>query len=139
MDSDEPVVVPPPSAKAVRYHRSGNLIWAVEQLLGLALPAALLWSGLSARLRSVAAAVGRGHFYPTLIVYVALLSLLLSVVQLPLSYGTGYARERAYGLSEQTRRKWAADQVKGYLVGLVVAAAVLWVPYLLLAASPSRW
>lgn len=139
MDLDEPVVVPPPSEKAIRYHRSGNVIWTVEQLLGLALPAALLWSGLSARLRSAAAAVGRGHFYPTLIVYVALLSLLLAVVQLPMSYWVGYARERAYGLSEQTRRKWAADQMKGLLVGLVVAAAVLWVPYLLLAASPSRW
>jgi len=139
MDLDEPVVVPPPSAQAVRYHRSGNIIWALEQLLGLALPAALLWSGLSARLRSAAAAVGRGHFYPTLVVYVALLSLLLTIVQLPLSYGVGYARERAYGLSEQTRRKWAGDQVKGFLVGLVVAAAVLWVPYLLLSASPGRW
>src|SRR5690242_3075713 len=113
MDSDEPVVVPPPSAKAVRYHRSGNVIWAVEQLLGLAVPAALLWSGLSARLRSAAAVVGRGHFYPTLVVYVALLSLLLTVVQLPLTYWVGYAREQAYGLSEQTRRKWAGDQVKG--------------------------
>jgi len=37
------------------------------------------------------------------------------------------------------RRKWAGDQVKGFLVGIVVAAAVLWVPYLLLAASPARW
>jgi Zn-dependent protease with chaperone function len=136
---DEPVVVPPPSAKAVRYHRSGNVIWAIEQLLGLALPAALLFSGLSARLRTAAATVARGHFYPTLVIYLALLSLLLTVVQLPLSYGIGYARERAYGLSEQTRRKWAADQVKSFLVGLAVGAAVLWVPYLLLAASPSRW
>ena len=39
------VVVPPPSEKAVRYHRSGNVIWAVEQVLGLALPAALLLAG----------------------------------------------------------------------------------------------
>ncbi len=138
-DPNDPVVVPPPSEKAVRYHRSGNVIWAVEQLAGLVLPAALLFSGLSAWLRSLAAAVGRGHFYPTLVVYFALLTILLSVVQLPLSYYVGYVRERAYGLSDQRLGKWAGDQVKGLAVGLVVGAALLWVPYLLLRASPQHW
>ena len=133
------MVVPPPSDKAVRYHRSGTVVWAVEQVLGLALPAALLFSGLSARLRSVAAGLAGNHFYPTLLIYFALLSLLLSIVQLPLTYYAGYARERAYGLSDQRLGKWAGDQAKGFVVGLVIAAAVLWVPYRLLAASPARW
>ena len=97
----DPVVVPAPSEKALRYHRSGNVIWAVEQLLGLALPALLLFTGLSARLRTFAAGVARGHFYPTLVVYLALLSALLFVIQLPLSYYVGYVREHAYGLSTQ--------------------------------------
>jgi STE24 endopeptidase len=136
---EDPVVVPPPSEKAVRYHRSGNVIWALEQLLGLALPAALLWSGLSARLRAIGAAVGRGHFYPTLVVTFALLSVLLTIVQLPLSYYVGHVRERAYGLSDQRLGKWAGDQIKGLVVGLIVGAAVLWVPYLLLRASPGHW
>ena len=96
-----PVVVPAPSEQAVRYHRSGNVIWAVEQLLGLVLPALLLFTGLSARLRTIAAGVAHGTFYPTLVVYLALLSALLFVIQLPLSYYTGYAREHAYGLSSQ--------------------------------------
>jgi Zn-dependent protease with chaperone function len=137
--ADGPVVVPPPSEKALRYYRSGNVIWAVEQVLGLALPALLLFSGLSARLRTFAASVGRGHMYPTLVITFALLSLLLFLIQLPLSYYVGYAREHAYGLSTQLFGKWAADQLKGLMVGLLVGAAVLWVPYLLLARSPGRW
>jgi STE24 endopeptidase len=134
-----PVIVPAPSEKALRYHRSGNVIWAGEQILGLALPAALLWTGTSARLRTIAAGVARGHFYPTLVVYLALLSALLFVIELPLSYYVGYARERAYGLSEQRLGKWAADEGKGLVVGVVLGAAVLWVPYLLLSQSPARW
>ena len=134
-----PVVVPAPSEKALRYYRSGNVIWGIEQLLGLALPALLLFSGLSARMRTVAAAVGRGHFYPTLVVTLVLLSVLLFLVQLPLSYYAGYLREHAYGLSTQQPSKWAGDEVKGLLVGLVVGALVIWVPYLLLARSPTRW
>ena len=66
---DQPVDVPPPSARAVRYHRSGNVIWAVQQILGVAIPALLLFSGLSARIRSGAQRVARGRFYPTLVVY----------------------------------------------------------------------
>jgi STE24 endopeptidase len=134
-----PVDVPAPSDKAVRYHKSGNVIWALEQLLGLALPALLLFTGLSARLRTLAAGVAHGTFYPTLVVYLALLSALLFVIQLPLSYYVGYLREHAYGLSSQRFGKWAGDEVKGLILGVVIGAAVLWVPYLLLRASPQRW
>ena len=130
---------PRPTEPALRYYRSGNVIWAIEQLLGLALPALLLFTGLSARLRTFAAAVGRGHFYPTLVVYLVLLSVLLFLVQLPLSYYVGYAREHAYGLSTQRLSKWTGDELKGLVVGLIVGALVLWVPYLLLARSPTRW
>ncbi len=138
-DSEGPVIVPEPSEKALRYHRSGNVIWAGEQILGLALPALLLWTGTSARLRTISAGLARGHFYPTLVVYLALLSALLFLIQLPLSYYVGYARERAYGLSTQRLAKWAGDEAKGLGVGVVLGAAVLWVPYLLLSASPARW
>ena len=138
-EPEGPVLVPPPSPKALRYYRSGNAIWAFEQLLGLALPALLLFSGLSARLRTLAASIGRGHLYPTLAITLALLWVVLFVVQLPLDYYVGYAREHAYGLSTQRFAKWATDQLKGLALGLIVGAAVIWVPYLLLARSPSRW
>jgi Zn-dependent protease with chaperone function len=134
-----PVVVPAPSERAVRYHRSGNVIWAVEHLVGLALPAAILFLGLSAWLRVLAMRWAHARFYPTLVIYLALLSLLMFVVQLPLSYYVGYAREHAYGLSSQRFGKWAADELKGLAVGIVLGAAVLWVPYLLLRASPEYW
>ncbi len=134
-----PVTVPEASAAALRYYRSGNVIWVVELVLSLALPALLLFTGLSARMRAFAASVGRGHFYPTLVVYLVLVTLLLTIVQLPLAYYVGYVREHAYGLSTQRLGKWAEDQAKGLAIGLIVGAAVLWVPYLLLARSPGRW
>src|SRR4051812_36017503 len=95
-EPERPIVVPEPSEKAVRYHKSGNVIWAMEQFLGLVLPAVLLFTGLSAWLRTIAAGVAHGAFYPTLVVYLALLSALLFMIQLPLSYYVGYAREHAY-------------------------------------------
>jgi Zn-dependent protease with chaperone function len=139
VDPEGPVVVPAPSEKALRYHRSGNVIWALEQLLALALPALILFTGLSARMQSLAAVVGRGRFYPTLVVYLALLSVLLFLIQLPLSYYVGFAREHAYGLSTQRLGKWVGDELKGLAIGVMVGAVVIWVPYLLLARSPERW
>src|SRR5262245_5830356 len=96
-----PVDVPAPSPRALRHYRSGNVIWAVELLLGFAIPAALVFSGFSARLRSAAQRLARGRRYPTLVIYFGLLSLLLFAVDLPMSYYVGYAREHAYGLSDQ--------------------------------------
>jgi Zn-dependent protease with chaperone function len=136
---DQPVAVAPPSARAVQYHRSGNVIWVADQILSVAIPALLLFSGVSARLRSVARRVARGRFYPTLVLYLAMLSAALFVVELPLSYYVGYLREHAYGLSEQTAGKWFADQLKALAVGVVIGALTLWIPYLLLARSPRRW
>jgi STE24 endopeptidase len=133
------VEVPPPSEEALRYFRGNNLIWAVEQLLALLLPVLLLFTGLSARMRTLAGNLGHGYFYPTLVVYLVLFSLLMFVVQLPLDYFVGFAREHAYGLSSQKLSKWLTDQLKGLGVGLVVGALVLWVPYWLLGRSPQRW
>jgi len=138
-EREDPVIVPPPSDQALAYHRSGNVIWAVEHLVGLALPAAILLLGISARLRAIAAVLGHGRFYPTLVIYLGLLSALMFVIQLPLSYYVGYAREHAYGLSSQRLGKWVADELKGLAVGVVLGAVVLWVPYLLLRASPEHW
>jgi Zn-dependent protease with chaperone function len=138
-DPDAPIVVPAPSEKALSYYRSGNIIWTIEQILGLALPTLLLFTGLSARLRTFSARLAGGHFYPTMVVYLVVLSVLLFVVELPLSYYVGYAREHHYGLSTQRLSKWMGDQLKSQGVGVVVGALVLWVPYLLLARSPTRW
>ena len=123
----------------MRYYRSGNVIWAVEEILGLLIPALILLSGLSAKMRTLASGVARGHFYPTLLVYLVLLSLLMFLIDLPLGYYVGFAREHAYGLSAQKLSKWAGDQLKGLGIGLVVGALVLWVPYWLLAKSPQHW
>jgi Zn-dependent protease with chaperone function len=138
-DPDAPVTVPAPTEKALRYYRSGNLIWLVEQLLAIALPCLLLFTGFSAQLRTFAASLARGRFYPTLLIYFVVFSILMALVELPLSYYVGYAREHAYGLSTQRLSKWIGDQLKGLGIGLIVGALVLWVPYWLLARSPTRW
>jgi Zn-dependent protease with chaperone function len=133
------VAVPEPTELALRYHRGNNAIWAVDAVLGVLIPAAILWSGLSARLRSLAARMGRGRWFPTVAVYGVLYVLLASVALLPFSYYVGFVRQHEFGLSNQSAAQWLDDWMKAVLVGTVVAALVLWIPYLLLRRSPRRW
>ncbi|HKP74457.1 MAG TPA: M48 family metallopeptidase [Longimicrobiaceae bacterium] len=132
------VAVPPASEQALRYERSGNVLWVVDTLWALLLPLALLFTGLSARIRDLARRVGR-KWYFTLAVYGALVSLVFWVVSLPLAYYEEFVREHAYGLSTQSAGKWFGDSVKALLVGMAAFALIMWVPYLLLRKSPRRW
>ena len=130
--------VPEPSELAVRYHRTGNALWILNTVLGFALPAALLWFGWSARLRDVARRIRRG-WLGTLLVYVVLFLLLVSLVTLPLDFYEQYLRQHAYGLSNQTLGKWASDSATSLALGLVVGPLLAIVPYGLMRLSPRRW
>jgi STE24 endopeptidase len=132
------VPVPPATEKALRYERSGNVLWVVDTLWGLLLPLVLLFTGLSARIRDLARRVGRTWYF-TLAVYGAVVTLLFWAVSLPLAYYEGFVREHAYGLSTQSAGKWFGDSLKAMAIGIVSFALVMWVPYLLLRKSPRRW
>ncbi|HUQ15831.1 MAG TPA: M48 family metallopeptidase [Gemmatimonadales bacterium] len=133
------IPVPEPSALAVQYHRSGHLIWAGATALELLVPAALLFTGLSARVRSLARRIARGRWFFTVAIYGAAYVLIQAIVFLPFVWYAGFVRQHAYGLSTETAGEWLADWGKGTAITALVAALVLWIPYRLLRASPGRW
>lgn len=133
------VPVPEPSALAIRYHRTSHAIWAGATALELLVPAALLFTGLSARIRSLARRIARGRWFPTVAIYGALYALIQAIAFLPLAWYAGFLRQHEYGLSTETAGQWIADWAKATAVSAVVTALVLWIPYLLLRKSPRRW
>jgi STE24 endopeptidase len=132
------VPVPEPDAKAMRYYRSGNVLWFVGTIWGFLVPALILFTGLSARLRSWAQRIGRR---PTLTfaLFVAAFSVVGFVLNLPLAYYADFMRSHAYGLSDQTASKWWADAFKGLAVGIAGSVLTLWIPYALIRVNPRRW
>jgi Zn-dependent protease with chaperone function len=134
----ETVAVPTPSALAVRYHRSGNFLWAVSTGLSLIIPALLLFTALSARLRGLAQRVGRRWFL-TVAIYAVLFTVVTALLTLPLTYYEEFVRQHAYGLSNQAAGRWLGSWLKGVAVSGLGLALVLWIPYLLLRRSPRRW
>ena len=136
--TSSPVPVPEPSDKAMSYYRSGIAWWLLDVAWGITLPALLLFTGFSARMRTWAARLGRKWFF-VIGVYFILFSLITFVLDLPRAYYEEFARQHAYGLSNQTFHKWAGDAVTALLVILVAGVLFLWVPYLLLRKTPQRW
>ncbi len=134
-----PVAVPEPSEKALKYYRSGNTLWVVETLWGFVIPLIILFTGFSARIRTLAVRLSGGRWFWTIALFAVLYGLVGFAIDLPLSYCTGFARPHAYGLSDQLPSKWWGDAFKGLGVGLVLSALTLWIPYLLLKKSPKRW
>jgi STE24 endopeptidase len=136
--AEAPVPVPEPSEKAMARYRSGVVLWLADTAWGLILPAALLLTGFSARMRTWASRVSRKRMV-IVGVYFGIFSIVTFVLDWPRAYYEEFVREHAYGLSNQTFGKWFGDSLKSLLVSIVIGALFLWVPYLLLKRSPRRW
>jgi len=61
------------------------------------------------------------------------------LIDLPLSYYSGFVLPHRYGLATQTLLGWISDQVKGILVGGILGLLVLEVIYAVLRAAPETW
>ncbi|HWN19724.1 MAG TPA: M48 family metallopeptidase [Gemmatimonadales bacterium] len=136
--ASQTVAVPEPSELALQYYRSGNVLWAVSTGLSLLIPALLLFTGISARLRRLAQRIGR-RWLLMVALYALLFTLVTALLTLPVAYYEGYVRQHAYGLSNQSPGRWWWDWLKGVAVSGVGLALVLGIPYLLLRRSPRRW
>ena len=132
------VAVPEPSDKAWSYYYTGNTLWVVGTLWGFAIPALVLFTGWSARIREFARGNGRG-WVATLLIYVAVYSVVEFALGLPLAYVAGFVVEHHFGLSNQSHLKWATDTAIALVLGIAVSFVVVTAIYALLRASPRRW
>lgn len=137
-DELQPVAVPEPTPLARRYHETGNWIWAGDQVLGIAVPALLLFSGASARLRNAAQRVGRRWFF-VIGAYVVLYLAVTFLIDLPFHFYQGYLRLHAYGLSNQSLGRWLGNGLKALGVSMVAGILFAWVPFALVSRAPKRW
>lgn len=139
LDEQGHVVVPEPSAEALRYYRSGNLLWVVNQAWTLLIPTLILITGASARLREWAAKLARGRFARTTFVFVLAYLGLTFVLDLPLAWYGGYVRPHAYGLSSQSFGKWLGDELIGLALMALLAPLFVLGTLAFIRQSPRRW
>jgi Zn-dependent protease with chaperone function len=137
-DDSATVPVPEPTEKAIRFHRSGNRLWCIRTVWELSVPALILFTGFSARLRHWAECIGR-NWLLALAIYVVAFMAIKYLLEFPLSCYLGFFRQHAYDLSNQSLGRWFGNSLKRLGVDTAVCAMFLWIPYLLVRRSPRRW
>jgi Zn-dependent protease with chaperone function len=132
------VVVPEASEQAMRYFNSGNILWIVNHAWSLIVPLLFLLWGFTGKLSRFAERLGK-KWYFVIVTYLVLYLTITQILGLPLDYYARYLREHEYGLSTETLGHWFSNYGKSFLIGLIGAAAFVWIFYLVLKKSPRRW
>ena len=132
------VAVPEASEKAMSYYYTRNVLWIVGLAWGLLVPALILFTGGSARIRGLARRVSSRPAM-MMLAYLAIFSAIVFVLGLPLAFYDEFVVEHQFGLSNQAFSKWAGDSLIGFGVGLVVYFAIMSALYFAIRRSPGRW
>ncbi len=128
----------PDSPEARRYNRIRRWLGIGDFIVGLAFLVVLLVTRWSDSLRDLAYRLGFQNYSFSLFVYVVLLLGISKVLGLGLDY-YGFRLERRFKLTNQRFSAWAWDEIKGFLVGLVLGAIVVELVYLSIRQWPLHW
>jgi STE24 endopeptidase len=136
--ADDPNSVESDSPEAHRYNRARRWLGIADFAVGLVFLIVLLVTGWSDSLRDVAYRLGFQNYSLSLFVYLLLLLVIAKALSVGLDY-YGFLLEHRFKLSTQRFRSWAWDEVKGFLVGLVLGTVVVEVLYLTIRQWPQHW
>jgi len=134
-----PVAVPETTAAALARMRDGNIHWAAFEILALAIPLLILFTGLGARLRRMCESVSGHRWFWTVTLFSCAYLVLSGLIALPFDFYAGYVQAHAAGWSNQTLPNWLKGEGVQLAVKVVVAALLIWLPYRMIARSPRRW
>jgi STE24 endopeptidase len=125
------------SPEARRYNRIRRWLGIADFIIGVVFLIVLLVTGWSGWLRDLAYRPFQNYSL-AVFVYLLLLLLISKALGIGLDY-YGYRLERRYKLSTQRFRAWIWDEVKGFLVGLVLGSVVVELLYYTIRQWPERW
>lgn len=139
--------ISPERLRLARRYLYGGLLWStLAQFWLLGVLALLVFTGASARLRTIVQqAIRRFHPdiaarpWPLMLVYAALLVLLIEAAGLPFEFYLGFVREHAFGFSHLGAAAWWAEWGKTVLVALALSVPAILLAYALLRRWQRRW
>lgn len=125
-------------SKGERFYKSDRVVQGLKIVFSLGVPAIILVTGCSSKLRNVSKGIGKTTFIAAGI-YGLLYTILDSAINFPLTFYAGYIQSHKFGLSHQPLSIW----IKNYFLDLVIGALgiflILWIPYFIIKRSPKRW
>ena len=136
--ADNPISAQADTPEARRYNRIRRWLGIADFIVGFAFLLVLLLTGWSGTLRDLAYHLGFQNYVLSLFLYLLLLLVISKVLGAGPDY-YGFRLERRFKLSNQRLRSWIWDEVKGFLVGLVLGAVVVELLYFTIRQWPQYW
>jgi STE24 endopeptidase len=136
--ADDPTPVQADSPEAHRYNRIRRWLGIADFLVGFVFLVVLLVTRWSDSLRDMAYRLGFQNYSLSVFMYLVLLLVISKALSIGLDY-YGFLLERRFKLSTQRFRSWAWDEVKGFLVGLVMGSIVVELLYFTIRQWPQHW
>jgi len=135
---EDPGFVQSDTPEARRYNRVRRWLGIADFVIGFLFLIVLLATGWSGWLRDLAYRWGFQNYSLSVFMYLLFLLLISKVIGIGLDY-YGFRLERGFKLSTQRFRSWAWDEVKGFLVGLVMGGIVVELLYFTIRQWPQHW
>ena len=133
-----PVPIPEASPKAMAFYVSGNILWIVQLIWSLAVPALIVFTKFGARLRAFCSRITEIWLWQTAL-YAFFFLLIVAILSLPLDFYGGYIRPHVYDLSNQTIGRWLSHYLTGTAISTVMGIVLVWIVYGIIRKSPRRW
>src|SRR5579864_404917 len=124
--------------EARQYNRAKRIVEIAELLISFGFLIVLVATGWSGSLRDLALRLGRESYVLQLFLYVVLLSVLSKALGLAIDI-YGFRLEHRFHLSNQRLGSWILDQIKGWIVGLILGTILAEIIYGLMRTSPAHW
>ena len=123
--------------QAVKYQRSKNTLFFIDQGYGILFLVLFLFLGISVFLRRQIEKITRKRFW-VVALYTLLFLIIAFIVGLPTSY-YGFSLEHKFELSNQTFLQWFGEQLLALLVMAVIVLIAVEGIYLALKKAPRTW
>ncbi len=121
-----------------RYESAKHLVRIIGFVIDVLILLYLVMSRSSIRIRQFAAASSNSE-WARIAIYTLILTGILKLFDLPLSFYSEFFLEHRFGLSRQSSAGWIKDQLKALAIGLAMSIGAVEVIYALLRARPDHW
>src|SRR5581483_3856145 len=126
------------SPEARRYNRIRRWLGITDFAVGFVFLVGLLVSGWTNVLRDLAYRMGFQNYSLSLFMYLLLILGISKVLGIGLEY-YGFRLERRFKLSSQKFASWLWDEIKAFLVSMVLGTIVMELLYLAIRQWPQNW
>lgn len=136
MDMIHPLLDKEKQLQAKRYEKEKRLLGLASMALSLVILLGFYFSRLSAWLANIN--IGNSIIW-TFILYVLAFQMILVFFGFPLSFYSSYIHEHKWNFSNHTVKSWLWEQIKGFLVGLILMLILLGLLFWIMAVYPQNW